>query len=530
MKMHLTLARVTWWRSWLLVGLLFFAVAVRWVFVHEFIFPFNFDHGKDLLGTMAMVETHSPKFIGPWTSIPGVFFGPAWYYLLAPAYILGSGSPFAPIVVMLLLMACEVYLAYRIQGWVFAVIVASNGTWMSLAKSAWNPFPMPLLTLLVVYLLQWWRHKLDQHTHPKHEAFLVFLVWCTASFGFHFSAAFAIFYPILLCAAWFIWKLPIRSTIVAAAVIGFLVPFTPQLIFEVRHDFLETRSLIAYFQKPEPHAATLEKAKFIFKEMVGYQLLSMTPNLPPNVRTHATVVLLWQGFFSLLCGVGWWKQRKQQEARKWLWFFSIAFVVPLIGFWKLHFNVWYLLAVFPLASYFFAKGVQGLPKPWVIFVICACLLSPIFDVIQYLKYERVEHSQSRAFITPKLQAVEFILRKTNNGQTPFASYHYVPDIYDFTYQYLYLWLAKQRHIVLPVEFAYEPHTEQSYFPEKAEIMMKLPDGARQNVAQHPKLIFYIVENPEQTILLDMWWGRQRFSRIVETTQISPEVVVYQAEP
>jgi hypothetical protein len=106
----------------------------------------------------------------------------------------------------------------------------------------------------------------------------------------------------------------------------------------------------------------------------------------------------------------------------------------------------------------------------------------------------------------------------------------VPDIYDFTYQYLYLWLAKQRHIVLPVEFAYEPHTEQSYFPEKAEIMMKLPDGARQNVAQHPKLIFYIVENPEQTILLDMWWGRQRFSRIVETTQISPEVVVYQAEP
>lgn len=92
----------------ILVFLLLSSLAVRVGYLFGGAIPFSFDHGKDSLAVMHLAVTKSPVLIGPWTSIPGLYFGPTWYYLLAPAYLLGNFHPVAGVVMMVLLILIQV--------------------------------------------------------------------------------------------------------------------------------------------------------------------------------------------------------------------------------------------------------------------------------------------------------------------------------------------------------------------------------------------------------------------------------------
>ncbi len=77
------------YHTWLvLIAITLFILATRLPLVLPNTIPFSFDHGKDSVAVLHMVKEPSIKFIGPWTSIPGLYFGPGWYYLLAPSFLL----------------------------------------------------------------------------------------------------------------------------------------------------------------------------------------------------------------------------------------------------------------------------------------------------------------------------------------------------------------------------------------------------------------------------------------------------------
>src|SRR5690606_2888006 len=146
----------------------------------------------DSLAILHLIETASLKLIGPWTSIPGLYFGPGWYYLLTPTYMIFHGHPIAGVVVMILLLLLAVFLSWQYIGKVEAVIIATTVGWASLAQSAWNPFPMALISLCVLILLF---KILETNRLLARQAFALGFL---ASLGFHFSTAFAIFYPALI--------------------------------------------------------------------------------------------------------------------------------------------------------------------------------------------------------------------------------------------------------------------------------------------------------------------------------------------
>src|SRR3989344_8541555 len=79
-------------------------------------FLFGFDQGRDAVAVLHLIKTLNPVFIGPWTSIPGLFFGPAWYYLLAPTYLLTQGHPLAGPVTMFVLCLVGITLTYKYLG------------------------------------------------------------------------------------------------------------------------------------------------------------------------------------------------------------------------------------------------------------------------------------------------------------------------------------------------------------------------------------------------------------------------------
>src|SRR3989344_6959022 len=96
--------------------LLAWAAFTRLPLIISGIIPFSFDHGRDSLAVLHLIKTLNPVFIGPWTSIPGLFFGPSWYYLLTPAYFLSQGNPVSAVWLMFFLGLIQIALAYKYFG------------------------------------------------------------------------------------------------------------------------------------------------------------------------------------------------------------------------------------------------------------------------------------------------------------------------------------------------------------------------------------------------------------------------------
>lgn len=504
-----------------LLAILLFALLLRFCYLYSSVIPFSFDHGKDSLAVLHMIQTGSPKLIGPWTSIPGLFFGPGWYYLLAPALALAQGNPMAPVYALAAIVLLQVFLAYRYFGKYEAMIIATAELWMMFSRSAWNPFPMPLVTLVLLILIRKLQRQSTQSKYPTW--LLVGLLTFTAALGFHFSTAFAVFYLFIL-PVWFL-KNSLHKKLGnwIAAVGGFVVPFIPQLLFEVRHNFVEARAVLSYFSSSIEHVEPLAKLSQVLSVTFGELKLGFMPDLPANtpaiwlqIVTYIVIALLAYALFSAM------KRRKPFPLG-----FEIVtyFFIPLIGLIFLHFNLWYVWALAPIPVIIIGYLLRQSPR-WVgIAFMSLLILGSLLRVTYFITTEQQVMKKSRAFLPIKLEAIDWIYQHSNNE--PFASYHYESDIYDYPYQYIYWWLAIYRGKQLPTEFSYKPG-EWSYSTEKPELLATYQKRFGAETKQ-PKRIFYIVEQAENSEFLDSWWNEQKHGAFIDIATLSAELTVYEAE-
>src|SRR3990167_7409231 len=183
-----------------MIWLLAWAAFTRLPLILSGIIPFSFDHGRDSLAVLHLIKTLNPVFLGPWTSIPGLFFGPGWYYLLAPAYWLTQGSPLAGPLTMFSLSLIGIILAYKYLGVYEAIILATAPLWLQLATGAANPFPMTLVGLLLVIALK--------------KGWNSLWLGLILGLGFHFSSALAILW--LLVIPWLVKPRQSSATLLPA--------------------------------------------------------------------------------------------------------------------------------------------------------------------------------------------------------------------------------------------------------------------------------------------------------------------------
>lgn len=500
-------------KYWFLLVLIIVFSVPRILWIADGNIVFTFDQGKDSLAVLHMWLTQSPKLIGPWTSIPGLFFGPGWYYLLLPAYVLGSASPFGAVWIMVVLGVAQIVLSYRYFGKYMALIVATTQMWMTVSQSAWNPFPMPFITLLILIVLQ--NTANDRKITRTRAALLGLLV----GFGFHFSTAFAIFYPLLL--TFFLLMRKIRPSLVSLMVFGMAlcIPFMPQLAFELRHDFLQTHAVMRYITEPSINKGNDVKE---ILPVVQSVLKEITLAALPTFEGTYYGFIYFVPFFTVLVYVITFSRLYKKGSKDTL--FSDAlfwFFIPTIGFLFLHYNTWYTLGMLPLFALLSARLLEASPQYLKVCICILFLLTPLERVYRYYTVNRTLFYESRGFLPAKRKALAYI-RAQAHGE-PFASYHYVPDVYDYSYQYLYFWHA-YNGLPLPTEFSYKPN-ESAYVPEKQEIMQYFGQSSGK-----PVKIFFIVEKPEREELLEQWWTQQRYGKIVSKQSISNEITVFEATP
>lgn len=142
------------------------AFILRIIFIPGGAVSFHYDMSRDAFEALKIIKENDLKILGPPTSVPGLFHGPLYYYLIAPFYALGSGDPAVVTiflsflnsltVIPIMLLAKDLFrktIWALLSGLFFAVSfeAAQYGPWLS------NPSPA-MLTLGLYFLgLRFWQ-------------------------------------------------------------------------------------------------------------------------------------------------------------------------------------------------------------------------------------------------------------------------------------------------------------------------------------------------------------------------------------
>lgn len=225
---------------------LFFA---SWFALHGDII-FHTDIARDFLLLEDVVKYKPITLIGPRSGgIPGVFHGPAWTYLNLPAFIIGAGNPAVVGWFWVVLFVLSCYAVYFVGKKVFSPEVGYIGaalTGVGLAfsvSSFFNPVGAVILAPLFIYTFyQYWLSQKNKY-----------LLWTVLVLGLmiQFQMAFAV--PILVLFIPLVLFLIIknRKFVHILSLLIILIPLSTFILFDLKHQFLQTKSVMNYITGKE---------------------------------------------------------------------------------------------------------------------------------------------------------------------------------------------------------------------------------------------------------------------------------------
>jgi 4-amino-4-deoxy-L-arabinose transferase-like glycosyltransferase len=221
------------------------------------------DEGRDVLIVKRMLIDKEFTLLGPITSVGLMHLGPAYYYFMAPFLLITQFDPIGPAVMVALFSLATILLIWKFckefLGTKTAIIAALfysiSPLVITYSHSSWNPNILPFFALLIVYSL------LKAHKEKK----LQWIVAAGASFGIaiqlHYVAL--VFIPISIVILLIFRSLPFIKSVLTGLV-GTLVTFSPFIIFELRHQFINTQTIF-YFVTRTGDAKTFALLVSLYK-------------------------------------------------------------------------------------------------------------------------------------------------------------------------------------------------------------------------------------------------------------------------
>lgn len=206
---------------------------------------FGWDQERDA-NAAASILSGDLTLLGPRVQGPaGFFLPPYFFYLIAPFYKISNLSPFA-MNLFISFSALSTFIAgffilskvfSKNLALIFLAIWAVNPLAISIDTIAWNPIVVPSLFLILIYLIDVF--------FEKNKLSYLFYLGLVFGLGISFHLQFLFIFPIFIPLAYdllkskqvkkFIWFL-----------VGVVIPSFPILLFDLRHDFLNTKQMIEF--------------------------------------------------------------------------------------------------------------------------------------------------------------------------------------------------------------------------------------------------------------------------------------------
>jgi hypothetical protein len=191
------------------------------------------------------LHNHLIPSIGAFSSAGQFVYGPQWYWILMSFIALSFGSIFTPWIIQTLLYVFVIYVMFLIGKEIisenFGLLVAflTAISWAQIGESTnlVSPAIVGILSVFAVYFFV----KFIKHSKNLDSFLLGFLIGNTVNI--HFQAIGLI---TLLPVAYLLSKRNLKQLLILS--IGFLIPFIPLILFDLRTNFFESKNILDYYQ------------------------------------------------------------------------------------------------------------------------------------------------------------------------------------------------------------------------------------------------------------------------------------------
>lgn len=408
---------------------------------------FLLDQGRDMMAVKSIVYDHHLTLIGPYTTLQGVFQGPFWYYLLAISTFLTGGNPWGGVILSLIISMATIVVAFFFMKKLFGLRAAFIAMFLlavcpeavAAATYAWNPHPMWLL--LTVYIFSF--YLLTQGRKKLH-----FVVWPTVALMFSFQTALGtfIFLSSIVYLLLFGRKL-LKSKQFFLGVLSFLLLLSPQILFDLRHNFLMSKSVVFMSAGSAQGAGGfLSHLATTFKD--HFYNFSVNFNSSFNGLIFSGVA-----FYLLISGVLFGKQAKLLKENEYRFIILVLRLVLIIFLLLLLYQqplrAWFLtgfevMFLFPLAVILARLWERSFGKVLLIilFLITLGIIIPrIYNLYRYPDYGGV------AKVKGKLDTIDYIYKDAKGK--PENILVFTPPINTDAYDYLIWWKGRNVYNYVP---------------------------------------------------------------------------------
>lgn len=341
------------YKKTIIVGLLFIVfVFIRVYNLHNRII-FDWDQEQFSNQIMDLIRNHKPTLLGPRvTDVRGFFLAPYFTYILVPFYLITNLNPMALVIFVVVINIVFFILAYvflkKAFSWGTAIIFLIIWTFSSYHAGydtiPWWPIMLPLGAVCT-----WWSLWLiRKKSSLKNWMYLglTLALFIHMHFQFIFAVLFAIIFILL--------SKPKKYITYSLFSIGILIVFlAPLVLFDFRHEFLNSHLFINYFLKGTGEPKDL----FIWQVVFA--------NAAEPFTAIRSVVLAWLFYASALILTFVTMKNEPQGYRRnfftatlWMWL-SIPLVFALYGKRP---SEYYFLILFPciyvVIAHFVARYVH----------------------------------------------------------------------------------------------------------------------------------------------------------------------------
>ncbi len=231
--------------------------------------PFLADQGRDMLRVYDLYTTRRLTLLGPPSSQGNFFFGPLYYYLIAPGLIVAKFHPVGAVLMVIAVDLLGMYFLFRLTHSLSAILIyATSPLLIHWSQSALNPFFIPGLTAIFLFCL-------------SRRRFFLAGILAGALIQLHYST---------IILAIFVFR--------PAFLLGLLTGLSPLLAFELRHDWFNSQGILAFLTTPQPRQFNLHYLSFLVP-FIFIGLSMVFSRLPRLFFILVTLIILIANFPAL---------------------------------------------------------------------------------------------------------------------------------------------------------------------------------------------------------------------------------------
>lgn len=214
---------------------------------YDIVGRYGYGHDAELFSWMVkdIVVNHHPRLIGQLTSAPGIFIGPLFYYLLVPFFLIFKMDPIGalvPITIIGILTTLSYYFIFsklfnKTTGLIAAFLQATLLPWVGFDRRIVPSTPTNLWVI-------WYFYTLIQIARGKFWVLPILSILIGLIWHIHIvllPTLFAIPFAFIISK-----KVP-KLKEIGLFLVSLLITSLPLIIFETKHNFIQTRSLIENF-------------------------------------------------------------------------------------------------------------------------------------------------------------------------------------------------------------------------------------------------------------------------------------------